>query len=489
VSTALYFFTPLASWVFVDWIWAVVVPVFQILGLCFAYHAIMNSRTPQAAIGWTLGLVLLPYLSIPFYLVFGQSRFSGYSLAGQGIVEGLDKIKHTAKVRMEPHRCHFREAFEDLTRLCERLSGLPTSKGNSLELLIDGEQTFDAIFRSMRGAKESIVAQFYIIHDDELGRAFQQELLAARERGVEVYVLYDGIGSKHIPAAYVDKLRRAGCHVEAFVTNRELGVRFQINFRNHRKLVLVDGREAFTGGLNVGDEYMGRSERFGPWRDTHLHVQGPALLPLFVGFVEDWHYATGKIVPLPVPDPPTVGKTHVLSFVSGPADDIEICPVIYLSAIREARRRIWIASPYLVPDAATRIALQHAALRGVDVRILLPGMADHTLPWLTAYSFYPALRQAGVRVFRMKEGFMHQKVLLVDNDLAMVGSINFDHRSFMLNFEHAVMACDTAFALNVHHMLQHDFSRSREDNLLAYENGSFLFRLKVRLAALSSPEQ
>lgn len=479
----------LASFLLVNYAWAIIVPVFQILGLCFAFHAIMHSRTPQAAIGWMLGLVVLPYLAIPLYLVFGQSRFSGYTLAGHGVVEGLDRIKHAAKVHMEAHRCHFRQAFEDLTRLCEHLSGLPTTKGNSLELLIDGEQTFDSIFRSIRQAKESIIAQFYIINDDELGRAFQAELLAARARGVEVFVLYDGVGSKHLPQSYVEKLRKAGCHVEAFVTNRELGVRFQINFRNHRKLVLVDGCEAFTGGLNVGDEYMGRSKRFGPWRDTHLHVRGPALLPLFVGFAEDWHYATAQILPLPVPNPSTADNIHVLSFVSGPADDIEICPVIYLSAIREARRRIWIASPYLVPDAATRIALQHAALRGVDVRILLPGIPDHTLPWLTAYSYYPALRQAGVRVFRTKKGFMHQKVLLVDNDLAMVGSINFDHRSFMLNFEHAVMACDTAFALDVHHMLQRDFANSREENLEAFEHGTFFFRLKVRLAALTSPEQ
>lgn len=479
----------MATWVVVNWAWAIIVPVFQILGLCFAYHAIMHSRTPQAAIGWMLGLVVLPYAAIPLYLVFGQSRFSGYQLAGHGIVPALDKIKVAAKVHMEAHRCKFREAFEDLTRLCERLSGLPTTGGNSLELLIDGEQTFEAIFRSMRQARDSIIVQFYIIHDDVLGRAFRDELLAARARGVEVYVLYDGVGSKHLPPAYVDTLRAAGCHVSAFVTNRELGVRFQINFRNHRKLVLVDGCEAFTGGLNVGDEYMGRSKRFGPWRDTHLRVRGPALLPLFVGFAEDWHYATGEILSLPVPDPATAGKTHVLSFVSGPADEIEICPVIYLSAIREARRRIWIASPYLVPDAATRVALQHAALRGVDVRILLPGMADHTLPWLTSYSYYPALRQAGVRVFRMNEGFMHQKVLLVDNDLAMVGSINFDHRSFMLNFEHAVMVCDAAFALDVHHMLQRDFARSKEENLHTYEKAGFLFRLKVRLAALTSPEQ
>ncbi|MCS7008875.1 MAG: phospholipase D-like domain-containing protein, partial [Chthoniobacterales bacterium] len=183
------------------------------------------------------------------------------------------------------------------------------------------------------------------------------------------------------------------------------------------------------------------------------------------------------------------GGMQALSFASGPADELEICPVIYLGAMRQARRRIWIASPYFVPDTATRIALQHAALRGVDVRVLLPGKPDHQLPWWTSYSYYPALQQVGVRVFRMQGGFMHQKVLLVDNDLAMVGSINFDHRSFFLNFEHAVLAYDEGFALAVHQMLERDFANSREEDLTLYERGSFWFRLRVKLASLTAPEQ
>ena len=481
---------PVLGWSVITVTYTLALTILQIAGWAAAVHAIMNSRTPQAALGWAVGLSLLPLVALPLYLVFGQSRFSGYELASTRADTPLGRRKREVRDMAARHRCSFRREFSDLTTLCEQLSELPTTGGNRLELLVNGERTFSTIFASMRRARHYIVAQFYIVKDDALGRQFQEELLAARARGVEVYLLYDAVGSKKLPAAYTDRLVSAGVRVASFVTNRTLGVRFQINFRNHRKLVIVDGEEAFTGGLNVGDEYMGRSPRFGPWRDTHLRVAGPGLLALYMGFCEDWHYATGDLPSVPVPRPKAAGYSQVLSFVSGPADEMEICPVIYLSALREARERIWIASPYLVPDTATRLALQHAALRGVEVRILLPGMADHTLPYLTSFSYYPALQQAGVRIFRTREGFMHQKVLLVDRDLAMVGSVNFDHRSFILNFEHAVMACDDDFAKAVAAMLEADFQAAHEEDLQAgYAGRSFWFRLKVRVASLTAPEQ
>lgn len=481
---------PLFGWSVLTTSYTVALTLVQVAGWVAALHAIMHSRTPQAALGWAVGLGLLPIVALPLYFVFGQSRFNGYELAKTQSHTPLGRRKREVRDIMASHRCTFRREFSDLTKLSEQLSELPPTGGNRLELLVNGERTFAAIFAAMRQARQTIVAQFYIVKDDELGRQFQEELLAARARGVAVYLLYDAVGSKKLPPAYTQRLQDAGVRVASFVTNRKLGVRFQINFRNHRKLVLIDGEEAFTGGLNVGDEYMGRSRRFGPWRDTHVRVAGPGLLPLYMGFCEDWHYATGELPDLPVPRPHAGGYCRVLSFVSGPADDIEICPVIYLSAIREARERIWIASPYLVPDTATRMALQHAALRGVEVRILLPGMADHQLPFYTSFSYYPAFQQAGIRIFRTREGFMHQKVLLVDRDLAMVGSINFDHRSFLLNFEHAVMACDADFAQAIDAMLASDFAAAHEEDLEeGYAKKSFWFRLRVRASSLTAPEQ
>jgi cardiolipin synthase len=249
----------------------------------------------------------------------------------------------------------------------------------------------------------------------------------------------------------------------------------------------VDGRVVFIGGLNAGDEYLGLGP-LGYWRDTHMRVEGPAATAMMISFLEDWNYAAGEVPDLP-DHAVTAGKQRVMPFASSPAQAWPMAAAVYLEVIHDVRKRLWIASPYFVPDPATRVALAHAALRGVDVRILLPGKPDHILPWLTSFTLYQQMRDAGVRIWRMKEGFMHQKVLLADSDLAVVGSVNLDYRSFMINFELAALVEDTTFASEVEAMLNRDFANSREEDLSLYEKAGFLFRLKCRLASLMSPEQ
>ncbi|MFV0416290.1 MAG: cardiolipin synthase [Chthoniobacterales bacterium] len=465
-----------------------VVAFFHIAGCVLIVKALLIARTSQSAIGWVLGLFFLPYITVPLFLVFGQSKFSGYTLSGSGKSTALDNYRKEVLKALKPFETPLGERYGDLRRMLNRLVGFPPVGGNETELLVDGQQTFDAVFEAIDQAQKFLVIQFYIIHDDGLGQRLKEKLIAARQRGVAVYVLYDGVGSKKLPQTYSEELRRAGAEVSAFVTNREWGVRFQINFRNHRKLVIADGHIGFTGGLNVGDEYMGKSAFFGPWRDTHIRVRGPAVAAMQLGFAEDWHYATGKLPDLPIV-PELAGSKRGFYFWSGPADSVEICPAIYLEMIRTAQQRLWIASPYFVPDIALRLALQHAALRGVDVRIILPGMADHKLPYLSSFTFYPFMRKAGIRLYRMKHGFMHQKVLLIDNELAMVGSVNLDSRSFMLNFESAMVVQSHKFALKMEEMLLADMAASREEDLECYEKGKLLFRLKVRAASLMAPEQ
>jgi len=479
------------AWVpFIPWarLIEVGIALLHLLGLLLAVRALLIARTPQSAIGWSLGLIFLPYLAIPLFLVFGQSRFSGYTLSGRNENAALDEMRQRVLEAVKPHEARLDPRYDDLSHLGLGLTGFPPLGGNRFRLLINGEATFKAIFEAIDAAKVCVAVQFYIIHDDGLGRELKERLLAARKRGVTVYVIYDSVGAKDLPWEYCEELRRAGAFVVPFVTNRDLGVRFQINFRNHRKVVVVDGIIGFTGGLNVGDEYLGKSWKFGPWRDTHVEVRGPMACAMSLSFAEDWHYAAKAMPCLPI-EAKSAGHQRGFYFASGPADRVEITPALYLEIIRMAQQRLWIASPYFVPDTSLRLALQHAALRGVDVRILLPGMADHTLPFLSSYAFYPAMRYAGVRIFRMKKGFMHQKVLLADDALGLVGSVNLDARSFSLNFESAVVLQDHAFAANLEAMFGDDFEASREEDLTCYEEGSLLFRLKVRLAALMSPEQ
>ncbi len=302
-------------------------------------------------------------------------------------------------------------------------------------------------------------------------------------------MLIDQVGSRRLPAAYRRALLDAGVNFRVFVTNRERGKRFRLNFRNHRKLVVADGQVAFLGGQNVGDEYMGRDPKFGPWRDTFVALEGPIVMALQIPFVEDWYFTTNEIPTLSWEVQSRPGNMAASIVPGTPATVWNTCPAMFFEVIRSARKRLWMASPYFVPDPALRAALAHAALRGVDVRLLLPQNPDHILPWLSSYTFYPAMREAGVKIYRYQPGFMHQKVLLADDDLSIVGSINLDYRSFILNFELSVAVASRAFAHRVETMLEADFARAKEDDLYALENRGLLFRLKCRSAALLSPTQ
>jgi cardiolipin synthase len=460
----------------------------EIAGVLLALRAILMARTPQSAIGWALILLVLPVVGIPLFLVFGESQFSGYTRAGTGKSEALDEALKATVRHLEGYHTEVRGLCADGSKVAKNISGLPPTNGNSARLLIDGQATFEAVFDAIDRAKEAVWVQFFIIHDDILGRELSARLLAAAARGVECLVMYDQVGSKKLPWSWCEQLVSAGVKVQPFVTNRQVGRHFQINFRNHRKLVIVDGSVAFVGGLNAGDEYMGRSKKFGPWRDTHMRLEGPAATGFQVSFLEDWNYATKSLPAYRLRSAPA-GDAVVFPVPSGPAEEWGAASAVYLSVIQDAKRRLWLASPYFVPASPLFYAICHAALRGVDVRIILPQMADHLLPWLSSFTYYPKLQAAGVKVWRYQPGFMHQKVLLADEDFAIVGSINLDYRSFMLNFELSAAVQDRAFAVDVENMFLADFDKSRQENLAAFDTGSLLFRLKCRAAALMSPEQ
>lgn len=462
--------------------------VLEVAGICLALRAVLIARTPQSAIGWAIALVIVPIVAIPLFLVFGESRFSGYTLAAGGGSEKLGAMLRATIRHLDGYRAGVSGLCGDGARVAESLAKVPPTFGNGVRLLVDGAATFGAIFSEIDAAKESVWVQFYIINDDALGRELADRLLAASARGVKCLVLYDQVGSKKMTPEYRQRLTGGGVEIFPFVTNRQHGRHFQINFRNHRKLVIVDGRVAYVGGLNVGDEYMGRSKRFGPWRDTHMRIEGPAVAGFQVPFAEDWNYVTKSLPEFRLRSEPA-GDAVVFPVATGPAAEWAVGPAVYLSVIQDAQRRLWLASPYFVPSSPLLYDICHAALRGVDVRIILPQMADHLLPWLSSFTYYPKLRAAGVKVWRYRPGFMHQKVLLADDDFAIVGSINLDYRSFMLNFELSAALRDPAFARDLETMFLADFDRSEPEDLGKFEKGSLGFRLKCRAAALMSPEQ
>ena len=466
------------------------VVIMHILGALTSIRAIMETRTSQGAIAWAVSLNTFPYIAVPAYWVLGESKFEGYDLLRESIVESSDVAQELLRRLEQDGMLVTPVTRRDKSdaKLLENLAKLPLTRHNRVDLLIDGDATFKVIFEGIREAKDYILVQFFILRSDELGNRLKDRLLEKAKDGVRVYVLYDEVGSHQLASAYIDELRSNGAQVFPFNTTQGKGHKLRLNFRNHRKIVVVDGRVAYVGGHNVGDEYLGTESL--PWRDTHVAVRGPVVLGVQASFVEDWHWATGEKpklnwIPQKAPD----GETVALCLPTGPADELETCTLFFLDAINAAEERLWIVSPYFVPDEQLMSALQLAALRGVDVRILIPENADQQLVYLSSFSYLEEAEKAGIQIYRYQPGFLHQKVMLVDDRNAAIGTANFDNRSMRLNFEITMVFIDETFARKVEAMLKADFAKSRRVPVTDYTERSLMFRLPVRAARLLAPVQ
>ena len=469
-------------------LWLVIAgPALYLLGLLSAGDAVMNTRTPQGATAWALGLVLMPVVALPLYWVFGRARFDDY-------VEALREFDAAVAERLADVRTDVLAPFvvdpdEERGELhaFRELATLPLTRGNGGRLLVDGDATFEAIFAAIDRAEDYVLAQFYIIHDDAVGTRFKEALMAKARAGVRVYLLYDEVGSYNLPKAYKRALREAGVEVSGFSGHRNWLRQFRLNFRNHRKIVVVDGAWAASGGLNVGDEYLGRDPEFGAWRDTHVAVEGPIVQAMQLSFVRDWFYGTNELLDLRWEPTPSAEDRRALVLASGPADRIETCGLLYTHAIESAEERVWLATPYFVPDGRVLGALQLAALRGVDVRVLMPRSSDSVFFKYVPYTYLDEIEEAGVQTLLYEPGFMHQKVLLIDDDYAVVSTANFDNRSFRFNFELTTLFNDAAFAADLATMLERDFARSTPITREDLEAKSFAFRFAARAMRLLAP--
>jgi cardiolipin synthase len=462
----------------------------HILGALTSVNAVMQVRTSQGAIAWAVSLNTLPYVAVPAYWVFGRSDFKGYVTLRRTYRAELSDFWETFESTLRE-----RDLVVDPDRgsplVTERLAKLPATVGNDAELLIDGEATYQSIFEGIARAKDYVLVQFYIIRDDSVGRELRDTLVERARAGVRCHLLYDEIGSK-LSASFKKPLLDAGVEVLPFNTTQGDTNRFQLNFRNHRKIVIVDGLEAWVGGLNVGEEYKGLDPKIGDWRDTHLRMAGPVVQCVQVSYVEDWHWATKKrLTDLNWdPVPAASGVSRAMACIpTGPVDELETATLFFLNAINNAEKRLWIASPYFVPDKQFISALQLAALRGVDVRIIVPDKADNALVNLSSWTFVPELQKVGIKVYRHEKGFMHQKVTVIDDQYCTVGTANFDNRSFRLNFEITIGFRDVDFTSQVANMLAADMADSRLVKAGEYQAKSKWFQFWSRVSRLAAPVQ
>ena len=461
--------------------------VAHLAGLAASLHALMTVRTPQGTIAWVVSLNAMPILAVPAYAVFGRSKFEGYVTQRRSRDLLADPQARAVAERLAPLVPEFARS-PGAAFAGQRLAKLSYLDGNEVELLVDGEATFASLLAGIDRAKKYVLVQFYIVRDDRIGRELRNRLAAKARQGVAVRFLYDELGSRDLPGSYRTALEAAGGVIVPFGATRGSGNRFQLNFRNHRKIVVVDGVEAWVGGLNVGDEYLGRDPDIGEWRDTHLRIAGPAVSGLQLSFVEDWSWATGELLFGSLDWPAEVrGTSAVLVLPSGPADRLETASLMYQQAIQAAHQRVWIASAYFVPDGAVLASLHLAALRGVDVRLLIPDRSDSPIVDAAAESYLEPLIGSGVRVYRYRGGFLHSKHFLVDDRVAGVGTANLDNRSFRLNFEVTAIVADAAFAQQVATMFEADFARSRQMTAGELARRGFWRRAFSRGAHLLSP--
>jgi cardiolipin synthase len=466
---------------------AALVTAFYVCGVIAAIEAIMTTRTPQGAVAWSVSLVSFPFVALPAYLVLGRSKFEGMAEAYEARKDEIDSVTALFHRNLQPWDISGDDP-NPVYAVLRRLSGMELTHGNRAELLIDGDATFASILEGVAGAQEYILFQFYMFHDDGLGRRVQDALVERANAGVRVYVLYDEIGSGGLPDSYVNRFRAAGIQVSSFKPTQGSRNRFQQNFRNHRKMVVVDGKTAWVGGHNVGDEYLGLDPAASPWRDTHVKLEGPVALQMQATILSDWYWAVRDIPELnwePVPAEGADVAVMIMPF--SPSQRYESASLFFITALNSARERIWLSAPYFVPDEGITKALELAALRGVDVRIITTGTPDSWPVYLAAFSYIDKLRDTGIKFYAYKPGFLHEKVMLVDDRVSTVGTPNFDNRSFRLNFEVTALIVDKPFAAEMEAMFNDDFVHAEVIDPAFIDAQPFWWHLAVNLSRLAAP--
>jgi len=455
---------------------------------------VLENRSPLKTISWVLVLVLLPFVGVVFYLFFGQEyrKKKMFSRKGLKSLERLRKMTQDQLVRMPQVYNGFDAKIfkkKHLMRLMLSNSNALLTTDNEVKILKNGEQTFPAIFQAIEEARHHVHVEFYIIDDDIIGNQFRELLIRKANEGVEIRLIYDDVGSWALPRKYINKLKAAGVKIDCFMKVRFPHLTSRANYRNHRKIVVVDGHTAFVGGLNVADRYLNGTRLLGLWRDTHLMVKGGAATMLQIIFMADWYFVSKEIFHGDVYFPPLKeGGGELMQIVaSGPDSDWESIGQAYFSAIASATERVYITTPYLIPTPEILNALKVAAMGGLDVRILLPHKSDAITPKWSTRSFIAELLETGVKIYLYQAGFLHSKQIMVDGVFASVGSANFDFRSLETNFEVNAMIYDENLTLELESHFLADLKQSRQIVPEEWEQRSRAEKAKESFARLLSP--
>ncbi|HEU5360489.1 MAG TPA: cardiolipin synthase [Candidatus Deferrimicrobiaceae bacterium] len=425
--------------------WRIAALVLSTVGYLFAFllipRIILERRQPAATVAWVLSIALLPVLGVPIYFLVGGRRIRRHIRAKIGSMGSVESsVENRIRAEDLPN-----SVAVDCGRVLSAAGAPPPVVGNRVTVVGGGEEAYQILLELIEEARDHIHAQFFILDVDAIGKRFIHALSARARAGIKVRLLLDAVGSWRALRRLVRPLRQAGGEVAEFLPALPLHRKWSAHLRNHRKLLVVDGRTAFTGGMNIGKRYMGPRPDPARWRDSAIVIDGAAVRDLQALFLDDWAFATdeagpsGRLFPSIAPVAGTGKRTAPLQVVaSGP--DRALRPIYQgvFTAITSARRRIWLATPYFVPDDAIGTSLKNAALRGVDVKVIVPERSDLKMVWLAGRSYFDELMVTGVNIHLFSPTHLHSKVMIIDDAVGMVGSSNVDIRSFFLNFEMGV---------------------------------------------------
>jgi cardiolipin synthase len=468
---------------------------FYIITVVFMVILVIQQKgDPLKTISWILVLLLLPYVGIILYFFFGKNyrKEKIFSRKELSDLEHMKKLSIDQFINLSDRDILKNDKLRSKINIMKLL--LNSSKSlvaeyNRVKILQNGRATFEAIIEAIEQAKSHIHLEYYIIEDDHIGNLIRKLLITKANEGVEIRFIYDDVGCWSLPNSFIDSLTEAGIQMYSFLPVRFPNFTNKINYRNHRKIVVVDGKVGFVGGLNIADRYIQGVEDLGIWRDTHLRLEGEVVSSLQVIFLVDWYFVSDEIVKgeqyFPVSE---VKEQHLVQITaSGPDSDWASIMQAYFAAISSAQSSIYISSPYFLPNESILTALKTASLSGLDVRILLPARSDSKMVFWSSRSYVTELLEAGIRIYFYEKGFPHSKLLIVDGVLSSVGTANLDIRSFDQNFEVSAIIYDEVITNELMESFFVDLQNSTEITLEKWEKRSRMDGIKESVARIFSP--
>ncbi|QGG48616.1 cardiolipin synthase [Heliorestis convoluta] len=455
----------------------------------------LERRNVAATWAWLMVLLFLPGIGFLLYLVLGQSLrrrriFKIKEEEIKAIEKRVDKQKSLLLQGEMAYKDPETLCYQDMIFMNLNSNYAIYTQDNSVEIYTEGQSKFHSLLQSIEKAKDHIHLLYYIVRNDSIGKKILEALIRKAKEGVQVRVLYDHVGSSGLHKTFINQLIEAGGEVRAFFPSRIPYVNIRLNYRNHRKLVIIDGVHGFVGGFNIGDEYLGLDKHLGYWRDSHLKVTGSAVHMMQARFILDWNLSSPSRIefsPAYFPKPEKAGSIGMQIVSSGPTSEWQHIKNGYLKMIHSAKESIYIQTPYFIPDDSLLAALKIAALSGVDVRIMLPSKSDHMLIYWASHSYLGELLASGVKCYLYEKGFLHAKVMTIDGKVSSIGSANIDIRSFKLNFEINAFIYDSATTKQLNEIFFQDARNCGEVTLDEYDNQPFTIRMKESLARLLSP--